>query len=383
VLIGSQPTTLPIQLPANVFFLGEKPISDLPAYLKHADFAFLPFLPGKISDSVSPIKIFEYLFMGKAVVATDLPEVRNLPGVSCARDPDEFSDFIFNLKNDRNVSSHQREIDYFIMKNSWGSRLESILGVSNNIGKVLSVIILTHNNADIIERVIDSLLVHGHKFIYEIIVVDNASTDNSVELLEKYPEIVVVKNEKNGCSSGRNLGVAYSKGEFIMFLDSDQFLTSGLGLYEGLEILKANPKIGAVGWAAGWFEGTSHLSGPISEYLPSKGMGHSKTRYGYRTDVGYLGTGGMICRSLEFKSLWSFDEKYDPTCFEDTDLSFQIKNSGYLLSYRRLSGIVHQAHQTTKSDAQKSVYEGYFNRNQTYFRTKWRNFPQFFTKLID
>lgn len=92
---------------------------------------------------------------------------------------------------------------------------------------------------------------------------------------------------------------------------------------------------------------------------------------GYRDDIHYIGSGGLFMRKNDFEAIEGFDEYYDPTCFEDTDLSFKIKAFGKKVVYARLPGIVHEAHQTTKANSNNALYYTLFMRNEAYFRGKW------------
>ncbi len=86
----------------------------------------------------------------------------------------------------------------------------------------ISVIIPTYNRASTIERALQSVL--GQTFPpQEIIVVDDASTDNTSEILEKYSDkISIITNPKNsGVSISRNVGIQQARGDWIAFLDSD------------------------------------------------------------------------------------------------------------------------------------------------------------------
>lgn len=375
LLIGSSPRRT--DMPKNVFFLGEKDIAALPGYLKFSNFTLLPFLPGKISDAVSPIKVFEYLLMNQPVVSTILPELQDYPNIYPSGNETEFAENIRKIK-DRNLTP--QSFEGFCLSNTWNNRLDIILRRELDCQRAISVIILIHNNQDIIGRLLDSLYINCNDLIHEIIVVDNLSLDLGVDfVLKHFPNVRLIKNSVNGCSSGRNLAVEIATGEYLLFLDSDQFLTSRLGLIEGLEILSSNKTVGAVGWAAGWFSSKNSGSGPIAEYIPAKAMKSRWVTKGYRTDVGYLGTGGLLCSTRIFKHYWKFDENYDPTCFEDTDLSFQMKKAGFDLAYRRLSGIIHEAHQTTQPSLRRVEYRTNFERNQKYFLDKWKRFPNFFT----
>ncbi len=75
-------------LPANCVFTGLVPQTALPAYVAHADVAFLPWATGPVTEATSPLKVYEFLAMGLPVVAPDLEPLRGLPGVVLARGAD-------------------------------------------------------------------------------------------------------------------------------------------------------------------------------------------------------------------------------------------------------------------------------------------------------
>ena len=149
-----------------------------------------------------------------------------------------------------------------------------------------------------------------------------------------------------------------------------------------MNILAANPGVGTIGWNAGWFDATrDDLGGPISDYLPNRGMNNEARIKGYRDDVGFLGTSCMFIARDLFERLEGFDVFYDPTCFEDTDICFQVKKAGYSVAFRDLAGVRHQPHQTTGASEGSERYKQLFNRNAAYFRDKWKGYPEFFVDL--
>ena len=83
-----------------------------------------------------------------------------------------------------------------------------------------SVIIPTYNRAHMLERAIKSVLAQTYKN-FELIVVDDGSTDETKELLSKYKDIHYYKIDNSGVSFARNFGVSKSKGKYLCFLDSD------------------------------------------------------------------------------------------------------------------------------------------------------------------
>ncbi len=231
----------------------------------------------------------------------------------------------------------------------------------------LSIIILNYNNKKIIEICIDSLLKYNDNYKYEIIVVDNQSSDGSYEnILKKYNnKIKIIQNVKNGCSSGRNLGVSLSTKKYLMFLDSDQWILHSFWLHNYFEIFEREPDVGAIGWAAGWFNKKGYAE-QVSDnflyrYMPPWGL--------YRYDIGYLGTGGMMMKKNVFDKINGFDINYDPTCYEDTDISLKIRDAGYKLVYCPYLGIKHLPHQTTQSGSES--HQKLIQEKGNYFVNKW------------
>lgn len=366
VLIGDSPKR---EIAPNVLFLGPKQITELPAYLQHAEAALLPFVPGKISDSVSPIKIFEYISLAKNVISNNLPEIFGYPNVSIANSPENFGDLClqaFGKKPDI------FEAERFLIENTWANRCSQMLCDHRNLN--VSVIVLCHNNRSIMPRVLESLDVHVTKRGAEVIVVDNNSDDGSADFIKaNYPWVKLLRNPLNGCSSGRNLGVKHAKHNLICFLDSDQWLTSSLCFDEAIAILKSNASLSAVGWAAGWIDPLlDNFGGPILEHFVARGEKSAQyIHLGYRTDVHYLGSGGLFTTRDAFLKVGGFDEQFDPTCFEDTDFSMSLKRYVGPIAYRNLTGIRHQAHQTTSANTGSQVYSKQFLRNSKMFGSKW------------
>lgn len=357
-------------MPSNVYFLGLKKQQELPAYLKFCDIALLPFKNSEIGKYVSPLKIFEYIAMKKIVLATPLPDIINYPNTICTED---YNVWVKCINNDMEIVNS----DEFITENSWYNRCNNLLNLGgldfidhkNVRQKKISVIILNYNNKPVIFRCVDSLLKHKDKYDYEIVVVDNNSTDGSFELLqEKYSGLItLVKNDVNGCSSGRNLGVKNASGEIYVFLDSDQWVVCDRWLDSALYILNKYRGIGALSWAAGWFD-EGLLTGPIVDYFPNRAI---KSNQLFRDDVTYLGTGGFAIKRDIFNRIEGFDEKYDPTCYEDTDLSFQVRDIGLKTVYCPYMGIMHLPHQTTNSGT--AGHSNLMERNGNYFLDKWHN----------
>ncbi len=358
-------------MPVNVHFLGPKPQSSLPTYLQHSDVALLPFKNDEIGKYVSPLKVFEYIAMHKPVLATPLPDIVGYPNVYTSDDAENWVRFVQGqLAVDGDVEAGMA----FAQANTWYARCDLLLDlVAPEVSQPcapppLTVIVLNHNNRTTIFRCIDSLLSFRDRYHYDIVVVDNQSTDGSYELLrERYQDtIVLLRNARNGCASGRNLGLARATGQLVLFLDSDQWALGKRWLDAPLAVLKQQRNIGAVGWTGGWFY-RDQIGGPTTEDLPQRGVGPAIL---FRTDVGYLGSGGLLVRREALNGVDSFDEYYDPTCYEDNDLSLQIRDRGFELAYCPYIGVGHLPHQTTKAGS--DAHTALMKRNARYFFDKWK-----------
>lgn len=351
----------------HVHFLGLKKQTELPAYLQYSDYALLPFKNSTIGAYVSPLKIFEYIAMNKRVLATSLDDIRNYPNVFCSDSKKDWAEYLKQEPQSLEDSS------IFTARNNWFARCEKLLELVPESAKSpdrggISVIVLNHNNRTVIHRCVESLLIHNRRYQYEILVVDNASTDGSYEELEQayQDKIILVKNNRNGCSSGRNLGVKHASGKYICFLDSDQWVVSDYWLDSVLKLLQEQTAIGAAAWNAGWFS-KGQTTGPIVDYLPQRAVSHAKIWY--RTDIAYLATSGFVMERVLFEQVGGFDESYDPTCYEDTDLSLKIRDAGYELAYCPYMAIMHLPHQTTQSGSHR--HTKLMEKNGAYFKKKW------------
>ena len=92
--------------------------------------------------------------------------------------------------------------------------------------KKCSIIIASYNEAENLKNCLNSIEnITYPRENYEIIVVDNNSTDNTEETVKRFPKVVYLKEERQGASSARNKGIEHAKGEILVFLDADTTVT--------------------------------------------------------------------------------------------------------------------------------------------------------------
>ncbi len=92
----------------------------------------------------------------------------------------------------------------------------------------LTIILPTYNRAKLIKRSIDSILSQDFKD-FELLIIDDGSTDHTPELLQEYEDerIKIFTKSNGGVSSARNLDLKHAKGEYITFIDSDDYILQG------------------------------------------------------------------------------------------------------------------------------------------------------------
>jgi len=117
----------------------------------------------------------------------------------------------------------------------------------NNV--LVSIIIPVYNMEKYIDRTLETLINQTTKMNYEIIVINDGSTDNSLDIIKKYEEkyskkILVYNKENGGLSDARNFGVSKANGKYICFVDAGDYISYNLleklekYIYKNIDIIK-------------------------------------------------------------------------------------------------------------------------------------------------
>ncbi len=179
---------------------------------------------------------------------------------------------------------------------------------------LVTIGIVTYNRANLLARAIDSALKQSWPS-FEVLVIDNASTDNTCKMLgEKYPEVKLLKTHKNlGCPPARNLVMANMLGDFFVSLDDDGILNQD-AVAVAMSLFEESQKIGIV-----------HMNVIEKE----KSVYPSWPR-GYRT--GTFPGGANIIRKIVLEECGYFDDAFFRQG-EEYDLSIRMHERGYEIAY--------------------------------------------------
>jgi GT2 family glycosyltransferase len=196
-----------------------------------------------------------------------------------------------------------------------------------------SVVIVNHNGWKDLEGCLDSL-VREALLDWEIIVVDNASTDGSVEYVGRtFPEVRVVCNGTNkGFGHGNNVGVRLARGEKLVFLNPDTVVEPGW-LEPLLAALETNPDAGLVTAKILILDDPNRINAcgndiHITGLSLCCGMGRERTAHTAVMEVSGISGAAFAMRRELFEVLGGFDERFF-LYMEDTDLSWRARLAGY------------------------------------------------------
>lgn len=235
----------------------------------------------------------------------------------------------------------------------------------------VSIIIPVFNQCEYTRNCLEAIEANSQKNIYEIIIVDNASYDETPSLLNTYAhKIKIITNEINlGFAKACNQGAKASQGKYLLFLNNDT-LAQGNWLDEMLKSKEADPSIGIVGSKllfpdgtiqhAGVVIGASGLGYHLYRGLPGNASCANITR-DFRVVTGAC---LMIDRGL-FHEIGGFDERFINGC-EDTDLCLRVIQNEKRVVYNPMSVLIHFEGRSEQREAK-------MDHNRRLFLSKWPN----------
>ncbi|MCL5023586.1 MAG: glycosyltransferase [Nitrospirae bacterium] len=210
----------------------------------------------------------------------------------------------------------------------------------------VSIVIPVHNKVLYTMNCLASILRHTQDVSYEMIVVDDKSTDSTQKRLDEVKNIKVIRAEQNrGFVESCNAGAEAARGEFIMFLNNDTTVTPGW-LLALTGTLDRDKLCGAVGAKLVYPDGRLQEAGGII-WKDARGWNYGKFQdperpeFNYMREVDYCSGAALMVRRDLFEKFGGFDRRFAPAYWEDTDLCFSIRKLGYKVMYQPASVVIH------------------------------------------
>ena len=240
------------------------------------------------------------------------------------------------------------------------------------VGKLLSIITINYNGLKDTCELIDTLPLNDETI--EVIVVDNASTqDEATELEKRYPLIIVIRSDKNlGFAGGNNLGIKAAHGKYLFFINNDAILPQPSALSLLITRLESSDQIGMVcpKIRFTWGKQPIQYAGytPLSKItLRNKSIGFGEQDNGqYDTPhpTPYAHGAAMMVKREVIEQVGMMPECYF-LYYEELDWSMMIRRTGYEIWYEPACTIFHKESQTTGQQSPIKTY--YITRNRLLF----------------
>ncbi|MDX1624984.1 MAG: glycosyltransferase [Wenzhouxiangellaceae bacterium] len=240
---------------------------------------------------------------------------------------------------------------------------------------VASVVIPVYNQLHYTAACLQSLVEEAGELPFEILVVDDASTDETRAWLGRCEGIRTLFNDENlGFIGTCNRGAAEAAGEFVVFLNNDTTVTAGW--LEALLSPFADPSVGVTGARLVYPDGSLQEAGGIvfddaSGWNYGRGDDPGRPQYNFVSDCDYVSGACLASPRGLFDELGGFDRHFAPAYYEDTDLCFRVREIGRRVVYQPAATVVHFEGVTSGTD-ESSGTKRYQAINREKFLDRWR-----------
>ena len=242
----------------------------------------------------------------------------------------------------------------------------------------ITIIILTWNGLEYTRRCIESIRAHTHDIAYHLLVVDNGSSDGTLEWLRSQPEIRVIANERNlGFARGNNQGMAATPPDHdVLLLNNDTLIIQDHWLAHLSDVAHSHPAYGIVGCTLLHTNGSLQHAGT---YMPTDsfwgcqiggGEAYIGQYPGVREVEGITGA-CMYIRHDVRALLGGFDEAYT-SYFEDTDYCLRARQAGFRIVCTGGVQVVH--FENTSARINNASWQAMWDRGREVFVRKWKSF---------
>lgn len=363
----------------NIRFVGEVAYEELPYWLYGFDVCLLPFRVIPLTLATNPVKVYEYLSAGKAVVSVDLPELSQFEGlVRLAANHEGFlaqvKEALVENADDFTIQERRHE---FAARQTWLHRAAALDEAVASIEEPLvSIVVLTYNNLEYTKECLRSLELYTDYQNVELIVVDNASTDGSPEFLAQWASAGkhhrFIANDCNlGFSAGNNVGLRVARGDYLVVLNNDTYVTPGW-VRTLRNHFRRHASVGLVGPVTNNIGNEAKIE---INYASMDEMIEQAGRY-TRAHAGVsfpMETSAFFCMMISreaFQRVGELDEQFGVGFFEDDDYCRRLEQTGM----QRLCAedvFVHHQLSASFNKLKAEAKQALFEKNKSLFEAKW------------
>lgn len=242
----------------------------------------------------------------------------------------------------------------------------------------VSIVIPVHNKFPVTYHCLLSLLLAPNRISFEVIIVDDGSIDESTRIPELIKGVQYVRNDETvDFVRACNLGGSLARGEYIVMLNNDTEVTSGW-LDELLWPFEHFDNVGVTGAKLLYPDGSLQEAGGIvwntgDPWIYGRGANAHDPRYNYARQVDYLSGACIMLPAQLWNEVGGFSDTFAPAYFEDTDLTFKVRDKGCKTIYTPFAQVIHFegiSSGTSISSGMKRFQE----INRLKFKSRWASY---------
>ena len=228
----------------------------------------------------------------------------------------------------------------------------------------LSVIIVNYNTASFIKRCLNALSAQEDVNL-KVIVVDNASNDNGLEVVRNgFPRVELIANKQNlGFARGNNQVLKFCKSEYIYFLNPDTEVQQG-ALAAMIRFMDAHPEVGLGGTRVVNPDGSPQSS--VETRYPGQKYAREELK-GLEGDIAWVLGASMIARAGLIEDLGGFDERF-ALYGEEQDLCLRIRQAGWAIGHIPEAVVVHWGGKSERNNLPGEIWKKKFEAEFVFYK---------------
>ena len=251
------------------------------------------------------------------------------------------------------------------------------LNLPHTVTPKVSIVIPVHNKFELTYHCIASLILSYNETSFEVIVVDDLSSDLTTGIEQYIKNVRLVKNRTNlGFLLSSTAGAETATGEYIVFLNNDTEVTTGW-LDSLCNVFDKFSDVGIAGSKLVYPTGKLQEAGGIvwgngKPWNIGNGGNAEDPQFNYVRQVDYLSGAALMISKAVWSEVGGFSAEFIPAYYEDVDLAFKVRDKGYRTYYCPSSVVVHFEGMSNGRELDSGIKK-FQSINAPTFRSKWRH----------
>ncbi len=363
----------------NIKFIGEIPYKNLAEHLYSFDVCIIPFKIIELTICTNPVKVYEYLAAGKPVVSTAMPEIKLISEyVHVGRNKKEFLENVRLALTEKDDLSLAKKRKDWALQHDWSTRAKELLSAIEQIEfnkKKVSLIVLTYNNLDLTKKCLNSILNNTVYDNYEVILVDNNSTDGTQDYLKNTyannGKFKIILNEENvGFAAGNNIGLAEATGDILVILNNDTYVSKYW--LEPIVSILISEDVGLVCPVTNNIGNEAKINIQYDNFneMNIQALIYTSKNAGKTHPMNSVAFFCAAMRKDVFDEIGPLSEEYGLGYFEDDDYSLRVLNAGYK-NYAIEGSFVHHHLSASFNKLGEEKKQKLMEKNRAIFEKNW------------